>query len=81
MGGKRMMEKPNAEYLELIGDLAERKFFGDLTLHFQAGVIDHSQKTERNTAKEIREQMEAKRHRKVLHTAKKGEDNGKPKCI
>ena len=59
------MEKPNSEYHELIEHLTDQKFYGDLTLHFQAGIIDHSLKIERNTTKEIREQLEAKKHRKV----------------
>jgi hypothetical protein len=79
--GRGIMDKPNMEYHELIDDLTERKFFGDVTLHFQAGVIDHSLTTERNTAKEIKEKMSAKRNRSVLHITKKGEDNGKTKYI
>ena len=66
------MEKPNAEYHELIDDLGEQKFYGELTLHFQGGAIDHSLKVERNTTKEIREKMAAKKHRKALHITNKG---------
>jgi len=73
------MDKPNTEYHELIDYLTERKFFGDVTLHFQAGIIDHSLTTERNTAKEIKEKMSAKRGRKALQISKKGETDGAAK--
>jgi hypothetical protein len=75
------MDKLNMEYHELIDDLTEREFFGDVTLHFQAGIIDHSMTTERNTAKEIKEKMISKKGRKVLHISKTGENNGKAKSL
>jgi hypothetical protein len=66
-----VMDKPNIEYHEMIDDLTERKFFGSLTLHFQAGIIDHSMTTERNTAKEIKEKMNAKKGCESLHITKR----------
>jgi hypothetical protein len=75
------MDKLNMEYHELIDDLTEREFFGDVTLHFQAGIIDHSMTTERNTVKEIKEKMISKKGRKVLHISKIGENNGKAKSL
>jgi len=75
------MDRQNTEYHELIDDLSERKFYGDVTLHFQAGIIDHSLTTERNTAKEIKEKMSAKKDRRVLHITRKGEGNGKAKRL
>jgi len=67
------MDKPNTEYHELIDYLTEKKFYGDVTLHFQAGIIDHSLTTERNTTKEIRDKMSARKARKGLQISKKGE--------
>jgi ArsR family metal-binding transcriptional regulator len=80
--GRGIVDKPNLEYHELIDDLTARKFYGNITLYFQAGVIDHNEIVERNTAKEIKEKMSAKKNRSVLHiSSKKGEENGKAKHI
>jgi len=73
------MDKPNVEYHEWLDDLAERKFYGDVTLHFQAGVIGDSMVTERSTAREIKDKMNAKRGRRVLQISKKGESDGATK--
>jgi len=75
------MEKPNIAYHELIDDLAEQKFYGSLTLYFQGGHIDHNERIERNTAKEIGEKMAARKQRKAVHISKKGEANGKAERI
>jgi ArsR family metal-binding transcriptional regulator len=75
------MDKPNLEYQELIDYLTTHKFYGNITLYFQNGIIDHNEITERNTAKEIKEKMSTKRSRSVLHISKKGEENGKAKHI
>ena len=76
-GAKSIMDKPNMEYHELIDDLTDRKFFGNVVLYFQNGIIGNSEMTERSTAKEIKERMGAKRAKAVLKITKKGENNGK----
>ena len=57
----------NQEYYSLLKDLAERKFYGEVTLYFQSGNIESSRISERNTKSEIRARMKAKMgHRAAL---------------
>jgi hypothetical protein len=51
----------NHEYHELLDDLAERKFYGEVTFYFQGGNIESSRLSERNTKNEIREWAAKKR--------------------
>jgi hypothetical protein len=56
----------NQEYHDLIDDLTERKFYGEVTLYFQGGNIESNRMSERNTKAEIRDKMLSKKHRKVI---------------
>jgi hypothetical protein len=56
----------NEEYHELIDDLTERQFFGEVTLYFQGGNIESNRTSERNSKTEIREKMQSKNRRKVV---------------
>jgi hypothetical protein len=53
----------NYEYHELIEELTEKKFFGEITFYFQGGNIESSRISERNTKSEIRERMQVKKCR------------------
>ena len=61
-----METRPNEEYHELISELADQKFVGKVTLHFQFGNIEASEIYERNTKDEIKKRA-----------AKKGQKTGK----
>jgi hypothetical protein len=56
----------NQEYHDLIDDLTERKFYGEVTLYFQGGNIESNRMSERNTKTEIRDKMQGKKHRKGI---------------
>lgn len=58
-----MEARGNEEYHELIDDLTERKFFGEVTFYFQGGNIESSRKSERNTKSEVKELMKARKQR------------------
>ncbi len=60
----------NEEYHDLIDDLADRKFFGEVTFYFQGGNIESSRKSERNTKNEIKELMRARKGRRILVTTR-----------
>ena len=53
----------NQEYHDLLDDLAERRFFGEVTFFFQGGNIESDRQTERNTKSEIRKRMLEKKSR------------------
>ena len=59
-------QSTNQEYHELLEDLTERRFFGEVTFYFQGGNIESNRISERNTKNEIRERMQIKRCRKVV---------------
>ena len=63
-----MRTQTNEEYHDLIDDLTERKFFGEVTFYFQSGNIESSRKSERNTKTEVKEQMAAKKRKKLVVT-------------
>jgi hypothetical protein len=75
MEGKMDARTTNQEYHDLLEDLAERRFFGEVTFYFQGGNIESSRLSERNTKSEIRERMQAKKSHRLLmpvpHTAGK----------
>jgi hypothetical protein len=56
----------NQEYHDLIDDLTERKFYGEITLYFQGGNIESNRMSEHNTKTEIRDKMLSKKRRKVV---------------
>ena len=72
-----MEARVNEEYHDLIDDLAERKFFGEVTLYFQGGNIESNRLSERNTKTEVRDRMRTKKRKKtvVVRTAG-GQFNG-----
>jgi len=47
----------NEEYHYFIDELAERRFYGNITLYFQNGNIQDSCLVEKNTKNEVREMM------------------------
>ena len=55
----------NQEYHELLDDLTERRFFGEVTLYFQGGNIESNRTTERRTKSEVKEIMAAKKRRRA----------------
>jgi len=59
-----METRPNEEYHELISELADQKFIGKVTLHFQFGNIEASEIYERNTKEEIKKKL-AKKEQKI----------------
>jgi hypothetical protein len=56
----------NDEYHDLINDLTERKFYGEVTFYFQGGNIESNRLSERNTKSEIRDKMQAKKRKVVV---------------
>jgi len=60
-----METRPNEEYHELISELADQKFVGKVTLHFQFGNIEASEIYERNTKEELKKKL-AKKTGKVV---------------
>jgi hypothetical protein len=60
------MRETNEEYHDLIDDLTDRKFYGEITLYFQGGNIESNRMSERNTKTEIREKMLSNKRRKVI---------------
>jgi hypothetical protein len=70
-----METRENEEYHELIDDLFERRFFGEVTLYFQGGNIESNRMSERNTKTEIRDKMQSKKRRKVV-IARTGASSG-----
>jgi hypothetical protein len=61
-----METRINDEYHDLIDDLTDRKFFGEVTLYFQGGNIESNRISQRDTKSEIRDRMQTRRHRKVI---------------
>jgi hypothetical protein len=61
-----METRRNEEFHELIDELTERKFFGEVTLYFQGGNIESSRKSERNTKNEVKEMMLSRKQRKIV---------------
>ena len=59
-----MEPRINDEYHELLDDLAERGFFGEITFYFQGGNIESNRLSERNTKGEVQRMMREKRRRK-----------------
>ncbi|MDR2072326.1 MAG: hypothetical protein LBP60_02695, partial [Spirochaetaceae bacterium] len=51
---------------ELLDDLTDRRFFGEVTFYFQGGNIESNRLSERNTKSEIRDRMQARKCRKVV---------------
>ena len=66
----------NQEYHDLIDDLTERKFYGEVTLYFQGGNIESNRTSERNTKTEIRGKIQCKKHRKGIVSQYAGGING-----
>jgi hypothetical protein len=56
----------NDEYHDMIDDLTERKFYGEITFYFQGGNIESNRLSERNTKSEIRDKMQAKKRKVVV---------------
>jgi hypothetical protein len=63
----------NQEYHELLDDLTDRRFYGEVTFYFQGGNIESNRLSERNTKSEIRERMQAKKRRRELMPSRAGE--------
>jgi hypothetical protein len=63
--------KLNQEFLDLIDDLTDRKFFGEVTFYFQGGNIESSRQSERNSKGEIKERMAAKKRKRPIVTVRK----------
>ena len=63
----------NQEYHDLIDDLTDRRFFGEVTFYFQGGNIEANRLSERSTKSEIRERMQAKKRHKVVIPRRAGE--------
>ena len=59
-----MEARHNEEYHYYIDALAERGFYGSVTLFFQGGNIEHSQSSEKNSKKDMRKKMEEWKERK-----------------
>ena len=59
-----MEARHNKEYHFFIDNLAERGFYGEVTLFFQKGNIESSRLNEKNTKSEIRKKMEEWKERK-----------------
>jgi len=68
----------NEEYHYYIDELAERGFYGELTLFFQKGNVESSRINEKNTKSEVRRKMEASKEQKpcrvltAVHRPKNG---------
>jgi hypothetical protein len=58
--------KTNEEHHEFIDNLAERKFFGEITLYFQSGNIEGCRVSEHHTKTEMREKIMGAKHRRVV---------------
>jgi hypothetical protein len=71
-----MEARGNEEYHDLMDDLTERKFYGEVTFYFQGGNIESSRMSEHNTKKEIREKMSSRKHRRVIMPRPGGGVNG-----
>ena len=56
----------NEEYHDLIDELTERKFFGEITFYFQGGNIESNRKSERNTKNEVKEMMKNRRRQRIM---------------
>ncbi|MDR2535187.1 MAG: hypothetical protein LBD29_04035 [Treponema sp.] len=67
--------RANEEYHDLLDDLAERRFFGEVTFFFQGGNIESNRMSERNTKSEVREKMKSRKRQKFLKTLT-GRTNG-----
>jgi hypothetical protein len=67
------IQATNQEYHELLEDLADRRFYGEITFYFQGGNIESNRLSERNTKSEIRERMQAKKRRRVVISSRAGE--------
>jgi hypothetical protein len=62
------MKETNEEFKDLIDDLTDRKFFGEVTFYFQGGIIESSRKSERNSKTEIKEYMAQKKRKRLVVT-------------
>ena len=71
-----METQANEEYHSLLDDLAERKFFGEVTLYFQGGNIESNRLCERSSKNEVREYIKAKNRRKPLVAVSRSARNG-----
>jgi hypothetical protein len=63
----------NQECHDLLDDLTDRRFYGEVTFYFQGGNIEASRLSERNTKSEIHERMQAKKRRRVIMPRRAGE--------
>jgi hypothetical protein len=61
-----MEARNNEEFHDLIDELTERKFFGEVTFYFQGGNIESSRKSERNTKNEVKEMMKSRKTHRIL---------------
>lgn len=64
-GENAVGERHNEAYHDLIDELAERKFFGEITLYFQGGNIESNRLSERNTKNEVRDRMQARKRKQM----------------
>jgi len=69
-GKAGIMAAANKEYHELLDDLAGRGFFGELVLYFQRGNVESSRLIERNTKKEVRDKMQARKRPEAAATSR-----------
>jgi hypothetical protein len=67
------VQAANQEYHELLDDLTDRRFYGEVTFYFQGGNIESNRLSERNTKSEIRERMQAKKRCRVVISPRSGE--------
>jgi hypothetical protein len=67
------MGAQNQEYHELLDDLTDRRFYGEVTFYFQDGNIESNRLSERNTKSEIRERMQTKKRHRVVIPCRAGE--------
>ena len=59
-----MEARHNEEYHFFIDELADRGFYGSVTLFFQGGIVERNQVVETNTKTEVREKMEKQKKQK-----------------
>jgi hypothetical protein len=67
------VQATNQEYHDLLEDLTDRRFYGEVTFYFQGGNIEASRLSERNTKSEIRERMRAKKRCRAVIPRRAGE--------
>ena len=71
----------NEEYHELLYDLEEKRFFGEVTLYMQDGNIESSRTSERKSKKEVKTAMEALRTHRSRGVPSLLLGNGREKSI